>query len=106
MCLSIILCLHVPCMLERCLKAVLMKESPGDQRVGQGGLPSFVISVCFPFICLCGDVVISVDTTGTAAPQRKQQHIETGRGKKVAVFFIYVVALEGFLSSDREAALY
>lgn len=50
--------------------------------------------------------MISVDTTGTAAPQRKQQHIETGRGKKVAVFFIYVVALEGFLSSDREAALY
>lgn len=50
--------------------------------------------------------MISVDTTGTAAPHRKQQHIETGRGKKVAVFFIYVVALEGFLSSDREAALY
>lgn len=53
-----------------------------------------MISVCFPFICLRGDVVISVDTTGTAAPQSEQQHIKAGRGKMVTAIFIHAVALE------------
>lgn len=64
-----------------------------DQRVEQRSLPLFVIAVCFPFIRLCGDIVISVDTAGTAAPRSEQQHIETRQRNMMAAFFIHMAVL-------------
>lgn len=69
------------------------KEMRDDQRFGRSGSPPFV---CFPFICLCGDVVILTETTG-GAELATEKKIKIKPAK--SAFFSLVEVLTAILES-------